>query len=51
MTSTKVPLLGGIVAPVNENPSIVLPPVERLNPFDSALPPETPVISIPSISN
>ena len=34
-------LPAGIVAPVNEKPITVPPAVDKLNPFASALPPET----------
>ena len=45
------PLYGGIVAPVNENPTTVIPPAETENPLVSAIPPDAPVIDIPGIAN
>ena len=44
-------LLGEIVAPVSENPSIVVLLVDNVNPLASALPPDAPVTLTPSRLN
>ena len=50
-TLVKTPLLpAGINPPENEKPSIVVPPVDTLNPASSAKPPEAAPRSVPVIS-
>ena len=50
-TENKTPSPTGIVAPVNEKPSIVLPPVETVKPALAAVPPDTLMPLSPVKSN
>ena len=47
----KIPQPAGIVAPLNENPSTVVPPEETVKPANSASPPDTLATIDPSTSN
>ena len=51
LTLTKTPSLGGIVAPVSEKPSTIVPLFETVKPLDRAKPPDAPVIWAPESPN